>query len=48
MTSVGDRRIRTFVLIYIIEKVADAHAQNTTLEWFSSSPGLGVEPRRLS
>ena len=27
--------------VYIIEKVAHAHAHITPLEWFSSTPGLG-------
>ena len=35
--------------MYIIEQVAHAHAPNNVpLEWFSSTPGLGVMPRLLS
>ena len=32
---------------YIIEEVAHAHVQNAPLEWFLSTPGLGVMPRLL-
>ena len=37
--------MRALVLVYIIEEVAHAHAQNAPLEWFSSTPGLGVVPK---
>ena len=35
VTSLGDRRMRTLIFVYIIEEVAHAHEQNTLLEWFS-------------
>ena len=34
--------MRALLFVYIIEDVAHAHAQNAPLEWFSSTPGLGV------
>ena len=42
--------MRAFVFVYIGEEVAHAHVQNTPLEWFSLTPGLGlrVVPRLLS
>ena len=46
--SLGDRRMRALTFVYIIEKVARAHAQNAHLEWFLSTPGLGVVPWLLS
>ena len=36
------RALRALVFVYIIEQVAHAHSKNTPLEWFSSTPGLGV------
>ena len=38
--------MRPLAFVYIIEKVAHAHAQNSPLEWFSSTPrsrALAVE-----
>ena len=35
------------IKVYIIEEVAHTHAQNASLEWFWSTPGLGVVPRLL-
>ena len=35
------------VFVYIMEVVSLAHAQNTPLEWFLSTPGLGVVLRLL-
>ena len=45
--TVGDRRMRALIFVYIIEKVAHAHAQNALLEWFWSTSGLGVVSRLL-
>ena len=39
--------MRAHVFVYIIEEVAHAHAQNTPLEWFLSTPGLRVMPRSV-
>ena len=39
--------MRAVVFVYIIGEVAHAHAQNTALRGFSSTPGLGVMPRLL-
>ena len=43
-----DRRMRDVVFVYIIEKVAHAYEHTAPIEWFSSTPGLGVVPRLLS
>ena len=40
--------MRALVFVYIIEEVTHAHVQNAPLEWFLSTPGLGVMPRPLS
>ena len=40
--------MRALIYVYIIQEVPHAHAQNTTLERFSSRTGLGVVPRLLS
>ena len=40
--------MRALIFVYIIEEVAHAHAQNAPLEWFLSTPGLGVVPGLLS
>ena len=40
--------MRTIVFVYIIKEVAQAHAHNAPLEWFSSTPGQVVIPRLLS
>ena len=39
---------RAIIFVYIIEEVAHAYAQNAPLEWFSSTPGLGVMTRLFS
>ena len=40
--------MRAHTSVYIIEEVTHAHAQNALLDWFTSSPGLGVAPRPLN
>ena len=40
--------MRAVVFVYIIKEVAHTHVQNSPLEWFSSTPGLGVVTRLLS
>ena len=40
--------MRALVFIYMIEEVAHAHAQNAPLEWFPSTPGLGIVLRLLN
>ena len=42
-----DWRMSALVFVYIIEVVAQAHAQITPLEWFSSTHGLGIVLRML-
>ena len=39
--------MRALIFVYIIEEVAHAHVQYAPLEWFSSTPGLGVVPQLL-
>ena len=34
--------MRALIYVYITEEVAHAHAKNAPLEWFSSTPRLGV------
>ena len=48
VTLLGHRRMRALVFVYIIKEVAHAHAQKATIEWLSSTPGLGVMLRLLS
>ena len=36
------------VFVYIIEEAGLTHAQNTPIEWFLSTPGLGVVLRLLT
>ena len=38
MTSLGDRRARDLIFVYIMEEVAHAHAQNAPLDWFLTTP----------
>ena len=40
--------MRALVFVKIVEEVAHTHAPNAPLEWFSSTPGLGVMLRLLS
>ena len=47
-TSLGDRRKRALVFVYILVEGAHAHVQKVPLEWFLSTPGLGVVPRLMS
>ena len=50
VTSLVNRRMRALEFVYIVEKVAHAHAraQKASLEWFLSTPKRGVVPRLLS